>query len=89
MIKIKIYLLILDIIKNLKADGENGSGSRCNGKYGERFVYKCTNRNYWVKDVKLENNPTDLYHQSKKISTPKGGRRQRKFTFATSTRQAP
>ena len=76
--------------KKFKAgNGENGSGSRCNGKYGED-LYINVPIGTIVKDAETEKMIADLSHPGQKELVLKGGRGGRGNShFATSTRQAP
>ena len=76
--------------KKFKAgNGENGSGSRCNGKYGED-LYINVPIGTIVKDAETGKIIADLSHPEQKELVLKGGRGGRGNShFATSTRQAP
>lgn len=76
--------------KKFKAgNGENGSGSRCNGKYGED-LYINVPIGTIVKDAETGKVIADLSHPGQKELVLKGGRGGRGNShFATSTRQAP
>ena len=76
--------------KKFKAkNGENGSGSRCNGKYGEDLYIKVPIGTV-VKDVETGKVVTDLSKPGQKELILKGGRGGRgNQHFATPTRQAP
>ena len=76
--------------KKFKAgNGENGSGSRCNGKYGED-LYINVPIGTIVKDAETDKVIADLSHPGQKELVLKGGRGGRGNShFATSTRQAP
>ena len=82
--------MILDIIENLKPKiGENGSGSNCNGKYGEDLIIKVPIGTV-VKDLETGRVIADLSQPEQKELILKGGRGGRGNShFATSTRQAP
>ena len=82
--------MILDIIENLKLKiGENGSGSNCNGKYGEDLIIKVPIGTV-VKDLETGRVIADLSQPEQKELILKGGRGGRGNShFATSTRQAP
>lgn len=70
-------------------NGENGSGSHCNGKYGEDLVIKVPIGTV-VKDVETGRVIADLSHPDQKELILKGGRGGRGNShFATATRQAP
>ena len=70
-------------------NGENGSGSHCNGKYGENLVIKVPIGTV-VKDVETGRVIADLSHPDQKELILKGGRGGRGNShFATATRQAP
>lgn len=76
--------------KKFKADnGENGSGARCNGKYGKDLYIKVPIGTI-VKDAKTGKVIADLSNEEQKELVLKGGRGGRGNShFATSTRQAP
>ena len=76
--------------KKFKAkNGENGSGSNCNGKYGEDLIIKVPIGTV-VKDVETGKVIADLSNQDQKELILKGGKGGRGNShFATSTRQAP
>ena len=76
--------------KKFKAkNGENGSGSNCNGKYGEDLIIKVPIGTV-VKDAETGKIVADLSHPDQKELILKGGRGGRGNShFATSTRQAP
>ena len=76
--------------KKFKAkNGENGSGSHCNGKYGEDLYIKVPIGTV-VKDAKSGQIVADLSKPNQKELILKGGRGGRGNShFATSTRQAP
>ena len=76
--------------KKFKAkNGENGSGSHCNGKYGEDLYIKVPIGTV-VKDAKTGQVVADLFKPNQKELILKGGRGGRGNShFATSTRQAP
>ena len=76
--------------KKFKAkNGENGSGSHCNGKYGEDLYIKVPIGTV-VKDAKTGQVIADLSKPNQKELILKGGRGGRGNShFATSTRQAP
>ena len=76
--------------KKFKAkNGENGSGSHCNGKYGEDLYIKVPIGTV-VKDAKTGQVVADLSKPNQKELILKGGRGGRGNShFATSTRQAP
>ena len=76
--------------KKFKAkNGENGSGSHCNGKYGEDLYIKVPIGTV-VKDAKTQAVVADLSKPNQKELILKGGRGGRGNShFATSTRQAP
>ena len=76
--------------KKFKAgNGENGSVSRCNGKYGED-LYINVPIGTIVKDAETGKVIADLSHPGQKELVLKGGRGGRGNShFATSTRQAP
>lgn len=76
--------------KKFKAkNGENGSGSRCNGKYGEDLYIKVPIGTV-VKDAETGKVVTDLSAPGQKELILKGGRGGRgNQHFATPTRQAP
>ena len=82
--------MILDIIESLKQKiGENGSGSNCNGKYGEDLIIKVPIGTV-VKDLETGRVIADLSQPEQKELILKGGRGGRGNShFATSTRQAP
>ena len=70
-------------------NGENGSGSHCNGKYGEDLYIKVPIGTV-VKDAKTGQVVADLSKPEQKELILKGGRGGRGNShFATSTRQAP
>lgn len=70
-------------------NGENGSGSHCNGKYGEDLIIKVPIGTV-VKDAETGRVIADLSHFEQKELILKGGRGGRGNShFATSTRQAP
>ena len=70
-------------------NGENGSGSHCNGKYGEDLYIKVPIGTV-VKDAKTGQVIADLSKPNQKELILKGGRGGRGNShFATSTRQAP
>ena len=70
-------------------DGENGSGSRCNGKYGEDLYIKVPIGTV-VKDVETGKVVADLSKPNQTELILKGGRGGRGNShFATPTRQAP
>ena len=70
-------------------NGENGSGSHCNGKYGEDLIIKVPIGTV-VKDVETGRVIADLSHPDQKELILKGGRGGRGNShFATATRQAP
>lgn len=76
--------------KKFKAkNGENGSGSHCNGKYGEDLYIKVPIGTV-VKDAETGKVVADLSEPNQKELILKGGRGGRGNShFATSTRQAP
>ena len=76
--------------KKFKAkDGENGSGSRCNGKYGEDLYIKVPIGTV-VKDAETGKVVADLSEPGQTELILKGGRGGRGNShFATPTRQAP
>lgn len=76
--------------KKFKAkDGENGSGNRCNGKYGEDLYIKVPIGTV-IKDVETGKVVADLSEPNQKELILKGGRGGRGNShFATPTRQAP
>ncbi len=76
--------------KKFKAkNGENGSGSHCNGKYGEDLYIKVPIGTV-VKDAETGKVVADLSKPEQKELVLKGGRGGRGNShFATSTRQAP
>ncbi len=76
--------------KKFKAkNGENGSGSRCNGKYGEDLYVKVPIGTV-VKDAETGKVVADLSTPGQKELILKGGRGGRgNCHFATPTRQAP
>ena len=76
--------------KKFKAkDGENGSGSRCNGKYGEDLYIKVPIGTV-VKDAETGKVVADLSKPDQTELILKGGRGGRGNShFATPTRQAP
>ncbi len=76
--------------KRFKAkNGDNGSGNRCNGKYGEDLYVKVPIGTV-VKDVETGKIVADLSTPDQKELILKGGRGGRGNShFATSTRQAP
>ena len=76
--------------KKFKAgNGENGSGNRCNGKYGEDLYIKVPIGTV-VKDVETGKVVADLSTPDQTELILKGGRGGRGNShFATSTRQAP
>lgn len=76
--------------KKFKAgNGENGSGNRCNGKYGEDLYIKVPIGTV-VKDVETEKIVADLSEPNQTELILKGGRGGRGNShFATATRQAP
>lgn len=66
--------MILDIIENLKLKiGENGSGSNCNGKYGEDLIIKVPIGTV-VKDLETGRVIADLSQPEQKELILKGGR---------------
>lgn len=70
-------------------NGENGSGSHCNGKYGEDLYIKVPIGTV-VKDAKTGQVVADLSKPNQKELILKGGRGGRGNShFATATRQAP
>ena len=70
-------------------NGENGSGSHCNGKYGEDLIIKVPIGTV-IKDVETGKIVADLSHPDQKELILKGGRGGRGNShFATATRQAP
>ena len=70
-------------------DGENGSGNRCNGKYGEDLYIKVPIGTV-VKDAETGKVVADLSRPNQKELILKGGRGGRGNShFATPTRQAP
>ena len=70
-------------------NGENGSGSRCNGKYGEDLYIKVPIGTV-VKDAETGKIVADLSNPGQKELILKGGRGGRGNShFATATRQAP
>ena len=70
-------------------NGENGSGSHCNGKYGEDLYIKVPIGTV-VKDAKTEEVVADLSKPNQTELILKGGRGGRGNShFATATRQAP
>ena len=70
-------------------NGQNGSGSNCNGKYGEDLIIKVPIGTV-VKDAKTGEMIADLSKPEQKELILKGGRGGRGNShFATSTRQAP
>ena len=70
-------------------DGENGSGNRCNGKYGEDLYIKVPIGTV-VKDAETGKVVADLSKPNQKELILKGGRGGRGNShFATPTRQAP
>lgn len=70
-------------------NGENGSGSHCNGKYGEDLYIKVPIGTV-VKDTKTGQVVADLSKPNQKELILKGGRGGRGNShFATATRQAP
>ena len=76
--------------KKFKAsNGENGSGSHCNGKYGEDLYIKVPMGTV-IKDVETGKVVADLSEANQTELILKGGRGGRgKSHFKTSTRQAP
>lgn len=76
--------------KKFKAkNGENGSGARCNGKYGEDLYIKVPIGTV-VKDAETGKIIADLSKENQVELILKGGRGGRgNCHFATSTRQAP
>ena len=76
--------------KKFKAkNGENGSGSNCNGHYGEDLYIKVPIGTV-VKDAKTEKVIADLSQENQVELIQKGGRGGRGNShFATATRQAP
>ncbi len=69
--------------------GENGSGNRCNGKYGEDLYVRVPIGTV-VKDVETGKIVADLSEEGQKELILKGGKGGRGNShFATSTRQAP
>ena len=76
--------------RNFKAkNGENGSGSRCNGKYGEDLYIKVPIGTV-VKDAETGKIVADLSNPGQTELILKGGRGGRGNShFATATRQAP
>lgn len=76
--------------KKFKAgNGENGSGSRCNGKYGNDLYIKVPIGTV-IKDAKNEKVIADLSQQNQTQLVLKGGQGGKGNShFATSTRQAP
>ena len=76
--------------KKFKAkNGENGSGSHCNGKYGEDLYIKVPIGTV-IKDAETGKVIADLSEPNQKELILKGGRGGRGNShFATSTRQAP
>ena len=82
--------MILDIIKNLKQKtGENGSGNRCNGKYGESLTIKVPIGTV-IKELDTGKVIADLSKPEQKELILKGGRGGRGNShFATPTRQVP
>ena len=76
--------------KKFKAkNGENGSGSHCNGKYGEDLYIKVPIGTV-VKDAQTGKVLADLSEPDQKALILKGGRGGRGNShFATATRQAP
>ena len=76
--------------KKFKAkDGQNGSGNRCNGKYGEDLYIKVPIGTV-VKDAETGKVVADLSKPNQKELILKGGRGGRGNShFATPTRQAP
>ena len=69
--------------------GENGSGSHCNGKYGEDLIVKVPIGTV-VKDAETEKVVADLSEPGQKELILKGGRGGRGNShFKTSTRQVP
>ena len=76
--------------KKFKAkNGENGSGSHCNGKYGEDLYIKVPIGTV-IKDAKTGKVVADLSKPNQKELVLKGGRGGRGNShFATATRQAP
>lgn len=70
-------------------NGENGSGSHCNGKYGEDLYIKVPIGTV-IKDVETGKVVADLSEPNQTELVLKGGRGGRgNFHFKTSTRQAP
>ena len=70
-------------------DGENGSGNRCNGKYGEDLYIKVPIGTV-VKDAETGKVVADLSKPNQTELILKGGRGGRGNShFATPTRQAP
>ncbi len=70
-------------------NGENGSGNRCYGKYGQDLYIKVP-RGTVVKDVETGKVVADLSEPNQKELVLKGGKGGRGNShFATSTRQAP
>lgn len=76
--------------KKFKArDGENGSGSHCNGKYGEDLYIKVPMGTV-IKDAETGKVVADLSEENQTELVLKGGRGGRGNShFATPTRQAP
>ena len=76
--------------KKFKAkNGENGSGNKCNGKYGEDLYIKVP-RGTVIKDAETGKLVADLSEPNQKELILKGGRGGRGNShFATATRQAP
>ena len=88
--KIKNTLIDFRYNRKFKAkDGENGSGNRCNGKYGEDLYIKVPIGTV-VKDAETGKVVADLSKPNQKELILKGGRGGRGNShFATPTRQAP
>ena len=70
-------------------DGENGSGSRCNGKKGEDIHIKVPQGTI-IKDEETGKNIADLSEENQSVCVLKGGNGGKgNVHFATATRQVP
>ena len=75
--------------KYVAGNGENGSGSRCNGKKGEDIIIKVPQGTI-IKDEETNKIIADLSEENQKICVLQGGKGGKgNVHFATATRQIP